>query len=226
MRLLLRMSIGVCGVRSTNKFQVPSFAEERILAAQGYRYIAGIDEVGRGALAGPVVAAAVILPYHVDAPWLSLVKDSKQLNPTKRELLYYHIRKIAVAIGVDQASHKVIDAQGIIEATQLAMKLAIDQLAPPPETLLIDYMSLPEVKLPQKDIVNGDSRCFSIACASIIAKVTRDRLMMELDGAYPGYGLARHKGYCTEKHFSCLCRLGPSPIHRQSFKPVKYMIWK
>ncbi|MFC2022393.1 ribonuclease HII [Chloroflexota bacterium] len=211
-------------VRSINNRQVPSFAEERILEAQGYRYIAGIDEVGRGALAGPVVAAAVILPHRIDAPWLGLVKDSKQLNPAKRELLFNHISKIAVTIGIGQASHKVIDAQGIIKATQLAMKLAIDQLTPPSEALLIDYMSLPEVKLPQKGIINGDSLCFSIACASIIAKVTRDRLMMELDGTYSGYGLARHKGYCTEEHFSCLCRLGPSSIHRQSFRPVKYMI--
>ncbi|MFC1986598.1 ribonuclease HII [Chloroflexota bacterium] len=206
--------------------QAPSFAEETILGAQGYRYIAGIDEVGRGALAGPVVAAAVILPRSVDAPWLSLVRDSKQLSPAKREFLFPHIRKVAVATGTGLASHEVIDNQGIIKATQLAMKLAIDQLSPPPETLLIDYISLPAVKLPQKGITNGDSRCFSIACASIIAKVTRDRLMMELDAVYPGYGLARHKGYCTEEHFLRLCQLGPCPIHRQSFRPVKDMLGK
>ena len=205
----------------TNNPQIPSFAEERILEAQGYHYIAGIDEVGRGALAGPVVAAAVILPHHIDAPWLSLVKDSKQLSPAKRELLFHHIHRIAVAIGIGLAGCEVIDARGIIKATQLAMKLAIDQLSPPPETLLIDYMRLPEVKLPQKGITNGDSLCFSIACASIIAKVTRDHLMMELDRAYPGYELAHHKGYGTKEHLACLYRLRPSPIHRQSFKPVK-----
>ncbi|MFC2041209.1 ribonuclease HII [Chloroflexota bacterium] len=204
----------------------PSFAEETILAAQGYRYIAGIDEVGRGALAGPVVAAAVILPHRVDVPWLSLVKDSKQLSPTKREFLFPRICKIALATGIGLASHEVIDSQGIVKATQLAMKLAIDQLSPSPETLLIDYINLPEVKLPQKSIVNGDSLCFSIACASIIAKVTRDRLMTELNTIYPGYGLAQHKGYCTEGHCSCLNQLGPCPIHRQSFKPVKYLIRK
>ena len=209
------------GVGLINKLQTPSFAEERILETQGYRYIAGIDEVGRGALAGPVVAAAVILPCHIDAPWLSLVKDSKQLSPAKRELLFHHIHQVAVAIGIGSASREVIDAQGIIKATQLAMELAIDQLAPPPETLLIDYMHLPEVKLPQKGLINGDCRCFSIACASIIAKVTRDHLMMELDRAYPGYGLAHHKGYGTKLHLACLCRLGPSSIHRQSFRPVK-----
>lgn len=213
-------------VRLINSLQIPSFAEERILEAQGYRYIAGIDEVGRGALAGPVVAAAVILPCHIDTPWLSLVKDSKQLSPTKREALFHHIHKIAVTIGIGLAGCEVIDAQGIIKATQLAMKLAIDQLLPPPETLLIDYMHLPEVKLPQKGITNGDSLCFSIACASIIAKVTRDQLMMEFDRAYPEYELARHKGYGTKKHLTCLGRLGPSPIHRHSFKPVKDMIEK
>ncbi len=203
--------------------QIPSFAEERILEAQGYRYIAGIDEVGRGALAGPVVAAAVILPCHIDTPWLSSVRDSKKLNPAKREFLFHHIHKVAVAIGIGLASREVIDTQGIIRATQLAMKLAIDQLSPPAEALLIDYMHLPEIKLPQKGITAGDNRCLSIACASIIAKVIRDQLMTKLDRAYPGYELARHKGYGTRKHLACLYRLGPSPIHRQSFKPVKDM---
>jgi len=207
-----------------NNLQIPSFAEERTLEAKGYRYIAGIDEAGRGALAGPVVAAAVILPRHIDAPWLGLVKDSKQLSPARRELLFHHIHETAVAIGIGLADCEVIDAQGIIKATQLAMKLAIDQLSPPAETLLIDYMHLPEVKLPQKGITGGDRRCISIACASIIAKVTRDYLMMELDGVYPGYLLAQHKGYGTREHLACLCRLGPSPIHRQSFKPVKDII--
>ena len=173
-----------------------------------------------------MVAAAVILPHHIDAPWLSLVKDSKQLSPAKRELLFHHIHKIAIAIGIGLADHEVIDVQGIIKATQLAMKLAIDQLSPPPEALLIDYMHLPEVKLPQKGITRGDSLCFSIACASIVAKVTRDRLMLELDKAYPGYELAHHKGYGTKEHLACLQRLGPSPIHRQSFKPVKDVIEK
>ncbi len=209
-----------------DSLQSPSFAEETILAAQGYRYIAGIDEVGRGALAGPVAAAAVILPHRVDAPWLNLVKDSKQLSPARREFLFHRIRKIALATGIGMASHEVIDSQGIVRATQLAMKLAIAQLSPSPDTLLIDYVKLPEVKLPQKSIIHGDSLCFSIACASIIAKVTRDRLMVELNAVYPGYGLAKHKGYCTEEHCSCLYQLGPSPIHRQSFKPVKYLIRK
>ena len=211
-------------MRLINKLQTPSFAEEKILEAQGYQHIAGIDEAGRGALAGPVVAAAVILPYPIDAPWLIQVKDSKQLSPPRREVLFHHIHEIAISIGIGMVPNKVIDAQGLIKATRLAMKLAIDQLSPPPESLLIDYMLLPEVPLPQKGITNGDSLCMSIACASIMAKVARDRLMMELDKIYPGYGLAQHKGYGTKEHLACLRRLGPSPIHRQSFRPVKNII--
>ena len=202
----------------------PSLAEERKLEAKGYRFIAGIDEVGRGALAGPVVAAAVILPCHINAPWLSQIKDSKQLSPAKRELLFPHINEAAISVGIGKVAAEVIDKEGIIRATRLAMKSAIDQLLPPAESLLIDYMLLPEVPLPQKGITKGDSLCLSIACASIIAKVARDHLMIEFDRIYPGYGLAQHKGYGTKKHIACLHRLGPSPIHRRSFRPVKYMI--
>ena len=209
-----------------NNLQIPSFAEEKILEAQGYQLIAGVDEVGRGALAGPVVAAAVILPSKVDAHWLDEVKESKQLIPAKRELLSQRIQEIAVSIGIGMSTQEIIDAQGIIKATRLAMKLAIDQLSPPPQCLLIDYMLLPEASLPQKGITDGDSLCLSIACASIVAKVTRDHLMVELDRIYPGYGLAQHKGYGTKEHLACLRRLGPSPIHRQSFYPVKNIIYQ
>ena len=205
----------------TSKLQIPSLVEEGMLIAQGYRYIAGVDEVGCGALAGPVVAAAVILPSEVIASRLDQVNDSKQLSPGKREVLYGHIYDIAVSIGIGAASHEVIDTQGLTKSRRLAMKLAIDQLSPSPESLLIDYMLLPEVSLPQKGIKNGDRLCLSIACASIIAKVTRDRLMVELDRAYFGYGLAQHKGYGTREHLSCLRRLGSSPVHRQSFQPVQ-----
>lgn len=209
-----------------NKHQSPSFAEEKKMEAQGYRFIAGIDEVGCGALIGPVVAAAVILPSRLDTPWLNQVKDSKQLTPGRREFLSYHINEIAISAGIGVVPHDVIDAQGLTKARRLAMKLAIDQLAPPPEALLIDYISLPNVPLPQKGITNGDSLCISIACASIIAKVARDHLMIELDRTYPGYGLAQHKGYGTREHLSCLHRLGPSPIHRRSFKPVRDLIYQ
>jgi len=200
---------------------MPSFIEEELLEARGYQLIAGIDEVGRGALAGPVVAAAVILPRQVNVPWLAEVRDSKQLTPARRELLFHRIHEIAISIGIGAAPHYLVDKKGIIKATRLAMKKAIDQLSPPPQFLLIDYMYLPRVKLPQKGITNGDNLCLSIACASIIAKVARDQLMVAFDRTYPGYGLAQHKGYGTREHFACLSRLGPCPIHRRSFRPVR-----
>ncbi len=200
---------------------MPSFVEEALFEAQGYQRIAGIDEAGRGALAGPVVAAAVILPRDINVPWLTRVKDSKQLSPARRELLFHHIHEVAISIGVGAIPNDLVDKKGIVMATRLAMKLAIDQLSPPPESLLIDYMRLPEVRLPQKGITKGDSLCFSIACASIIAKVTRDQLMVAFDRAYPGYGLAQHKGYGTRQHLACLVKLGPCPIHRQTFRPVR-----
>lgn len=211
-------------MRLLNTDHVPSFVEEKLLEAQGYQLIAGVDEVGRGALAGPVMAAAVILPGSVNVHWLAQVKDSKQLSPALREFLLQHIREIAISVAIGAADHEVIDAQGIIKATRLAMKLAIDQLSPPPQHLLIDYMLLPEVPLPQKGITDGDNLCLSIACASIVAKVARDRLMVELDRLHPGYGLAEHKGYGTKGHLACLRRLGPSPIHRRSFQPVRDVI--
>lgn len=203
---------------------IPSFVEEANLASQGYRSIAGLDEVGRGALAGPVVAAAVILPRRLKAPWMEQVRDSKLLTPKKREYLYYHVREVAISIGVGIVSHEVIDAKNIVRATQLAMMQAIAQLSPSADSLLIDYLRLPGVSLPQKGIVNGDQLCFSIACASIVAKVSRDHLMIEKDRLYPGYALSQNKGYWTEKHVTGLERLGPSPIHRRSFQPIKGMV--
>ncbi len=199
----------------------PSFAEERLLLAQGYQFIAGIDEVGRGALAGPVVAAAVVLPGTIKARWLKQVRDSKLLAPARREVLSRHIQEVGVSIGTGAVSHEVIDTQGIAKATRLAMKLAVDRLSPPPHYLLIDYIRLPEVPLPQKGVADGDSLCLSIAAASIVAKVARDQMMVEFDKIYPGYGLAEHKGYGTQAHLACLRRLGPCPIHRRSFQPVR-----
>jgi len=204
-----------------NNHVKPTFAEEELLEAQGYSFIAGVDEVGRGALAGPVVAAAVILPNGIKTKWLDQIRDSKQLSPDRRQILFQYIQDAAISTGIGSASHEVIDAQGIVKATRLAMKSAIDKLFPSPRYLLIDYISLPEVSLPQKGITCGDSICLSIACASIIAKVFRDRLMVEFDSVHNGYGLAQHKGYGTRYHLNCLQRLGPSGIHRRSFRPLK-----
>jgi ribonuclease HII len=202
------------------KSQKPSFAEEKLLKKQGYQYIAGVDEVGRGALMGPVVAAAVILPDSFRARWKSRVRDSKQLTPETREYLFDFIIEASISYGIGSRSNKIIDELGIAKATRLAMIAAIEQLEPPPQYLLIDYVKLTESALPQKGIKHGDSLCFSIACASIIAKVTRDRLVTEMDKDYPGYGFAKHKGYGTEEHLKCLRERGPCPLHRRSFNPV------
>ena len=201
--------------------QVPTFDEEEKLIARGYRIIAGVDEVGRGPLAGPVVAAAVILPWGKQPSWLSRVRDSKQLTPSQRESIFDRITASRVAYGLGVVSHEVIDKRGIAPATRLAMSYAIEQLSTCPDYLLIDFMQLPAIRIPQKSVVNGDSICLSIAAASIVAKVSRDRLMVELDNQFPGYGLAQHKGYGTPEHLEALQRLGPCPIHRKTFMPVR-----
>ena len=201
--------------------QPPSLVEENGLNARGYRLIAGVDEAGRGALAGPVVAAAVILPRSPDFPWLKSVRDSKEIPPARRELLFDLIKQESIAISVGIIAPQTIDVIGILNATKIAMCHAIEQLAYPPDFLLIDFLRLPQIRISQKPIVHGDKLCLSIACASIIAKVTRDRIMVELDQLHPGYGLATHKGYGTKKHVSCLHQHGPSPIHRHSFAPVR-----
>jgi ribonuclease HII len=206
------------------KNQKPSFAEEKLLRAQGYQFIAGVDEVGRGALMGPVVAAAIILPDSIKSRWKGKVRDSKQLSPEAREYLYDFIKEAAISIGIGSSTNEVIDSVGIAKATRLAMIAAIEQLKPEPQYLLIDYVHLPETSLPQKGVTDGDSLCFSIASASIIAKVTRDRLVVEMDRDYPGYGFAGHKGYGTREHLECLRKKGPCPLHRRSFSPVGEMI--
>ena len=199
----------------------PSPAEENRLYAKGYRLIAGVDEAGRGALAGPVVAAAVIMPQPIATPWQDEVRDCKLLSPARREYLFDRIKETAISVGIGMTTAEIIDAQNIVKATILAMKQAIAQLSPPPDSLLIDYLTLADIPLPQKGITSGDRLCFSIACASIIAKVARDRLMVQLDRVYPGYLLAKHKGYGTREHLFYLCQRGPCPIHRRSFTPVK-----
>jgi len=201
--------------------QPPNLDEEDKLKSQGYELIAGIDEVGRGALAGPVVAGAVILPHAVKLSWFELVRDSKELNSRKRESLFDLINKEVVAVGIGVIPPQVIDSINILKATRLAMMQAVEKLHKQPNFLLIDRITLSQCPIPQRGITRGDKLCLSVACASIIAKVTRDRMMDELDIMYPGYGLAQHKGYGTRKHISCLQKLGPSPIHRLYFAPVR-----
>jgi len=202
----------------------PTFFEEEKLKAQGYQLVAGIDEVGRGPLAGPVVAAAVILPLGDDISWLFQVRDSKQLTPLKRDRLSIYIQRDALAIGIGVVPPDVIDAHGIVAATRLAMSYAVGSLNLVPDYLLIDAVRLPDLELPQKSIIKGDTLSISIAAASIVAKVTRDRLMVELDAFFPGYGLARNKGYPTSEHLEQLSCMGACPIHRKSFAPVRNVV--
>ncbi len=204
--------------------QPPNLDEEDKLKSQGYELIAGIDEVGRGALAGPVVASAVILPHPASLSWFRLVRDSKELDSRKRESLFELINKEAVAVGIGIVPSQVIDSINILKATRLAMMQAVENLSKQPNFLLIDRLSLSQCPIAQRGITRGDKLCLSIACASIIAKVTRDHIMEEFDQLYPGYGFAQHKGYGTGGHISCLQKLGPSPIHRLYFAPVRNVI--
>ena len=199
----------------------PNFEEEAALWRQGRRHIAGVDEVERGPLAGPVVAAAVVLSAEMQPSWLHQVRDSKQVSPKKREVLAEHIHVEAVAVGIGVIAPKEIDAWGIVPATKLAMCTAIKALEVPVDFLLIDAVGLPETNLPQKSIIKGDTLSLSIASASIVAKVHRDRLMAEYESVYPGYGFARHKGYPTPEHLNSLQQMGCCPIHRRSFGPVQ-----
>jgi ribonuclease HII len=198
------------------------FALEAELWSAGYRAIAGVDEVGRGPWAGPVVAAAVMLPTDRDAlaPLLGQVDDSKRLTPSQRERLFGPIQQLALAIGVGCVEADAIDRLGIAAATRQAMRQALAALAVQPDFVLIDYLILPDLPLPQRGVPHGDALSLSIAAASIIAKVTRDHWMAEHEAVYPGYGFARHKGYGTAEHQAALVRLGPCALHRLSFAPV------
>ncbi len=184
----------------------------------GYRWVAGLDEAGRGPLAGPVVAAAVILPARVRVAGLD---DSKQLTESERDALYEVIQRRALAIGIGSASEREIDTLNILEATRLAMRRAVEAIAPSPDFLLTDAVRVPCPGIPQRPIINGDGLSVSIAAASIIAKVTRDRLMVEFHRAYPQYNFLAHKGYGTEEHLRRLAEHGPCAIHRRSFRPVR-----
>ncbi|MCM1157600.1 MAG: ribonuclease HII [Bacteroidales bacterium] len=178
------------------------------------RYICGIDEVGRGPLAGPVVAAAVVLPKDVDIYYLN---DSKQLSEKKRERLYDEIMEKAVAVGIGFADEKCIDEINILQADYVAMRKALDKLTVTPDVLLNDAVTIPEVDILQEAIIKGDTKSISIAAASIVAKVTRDRFMVEMDEKYPGYDFAGNKGYGSAKHIQALKEIGPCEIHRRTF---------
>jgi ribonuclease HII len=262
----------------TNSKQEPTLEEEMALLSQGYSFIAGLDEAGRGCLAGPVVAAAVMLPLlsppqdnggrwghptprqgaaplgtplpsaqdtegtwghptprqEVDGPGppdpvppgtllscFAGVRDSKQLTARERERLYEVIMQHALAVGIGIGSVEVIDERNILQATKYAMRAALDQLAIAPQALLLDAIHLPEIELLQRSIIKGDALCLSIAAASVIAKVTRDRIMIQLHEQYPAFGFAQHKGYGTKDHLAALREHGATPHHRRSFAPVR-----
>lgn len=191
---------------------------EKLQHARGFQYIAGVDEAGRGPLAGPVVAAAVILPPDI---FLPLINDSKKLQAQQREILFTNICDNALAYGIGIVDNYQIDAVNILQATYQAMAEAVKQLQPQPEVLLNDAVHNPYLcHLAQVPIVRGDAVSISIAAASILAKVTRDRLMEEYDVQYPQYGFKKHKGYPTPEHYQALKQFGPCPIHRRSFAPV------
>lgn len=195
------------------------WAFEENAQKRGYRLIAGVDEAGRGPLAGPVVAAACIVPHGFD---VSGIDDSKKLSPKQRELLFHRISSSCItAVGIVEAP--VIDVINILQASIQAMVEAVKKLVPSPDYLLVDGLKLP-FSIPSEKIIKGDALSFSIGAASIIAKVTRDRIMEELDAIYPQYGFKKHKGYGTAVHLKALQEHGPCPIHRKTFEPIKGML--
>lgn len=196
----------------------PTFKIESRLMRAGYSRVAGVDEAGRGPLAGPVVAAAVIL--NPDDP-IDGLDDSKALTEKKREKLFDEINARALSVSVGIVDHIFINSTNILAATLAAMSQAIHQTDPTPDFILIDGINTLSILIPQDAFVDGDKHCLSISAASIIAKVTRDRLMKEYDKKYPSYGFAQHKGYGTQKHREAIAQLGPCDIHRVKFKGVK-----
>lgn len=206
--------------------KVDRFSFERELAKSGVHDIAGVDEAGRGPLAGPVVAAAVVLPEE----WLSNglpeelegLNDSKQLTSAQREKFFDHIhQRRDVHFGIASIESGIVDALNILRATHRAMAEALEKLQPAPRHVLVDGLRVKSLLFPQTPIVKGDAKSYSIAAASVLAKVTRDRLMMEYHRQWPAYGFAEHKGYGTPQHLSALAAHGPCPIHRRSFAPLK-----
>lgn len=196
----------------------PDLTFEIDLWNQGLQLVAGIDEAGRGALAGPVTAATVILPFDEKlCTELNGVRDSKMMTPGSRERWAKRVREIAVDYGIGSATNQEIDSLGIIPATHIAVKRSLAQMKLTPEHLLTDYLLLKQLVIPQTPLIKGDARCLSIAAASILAKTSRDEYMRSMERDYPGYGFGQHKGYGTQAHRYALKKLGASPIHRLSF---------
>jgi ribonuclease HII len=214
---------GVQSLIASGKKRIAAYEKELARTEQMWHYerlypdrefIGGIDEVGRGPLAGPVVAACVILPKDCK---LLYINDSKQLSEKKREELYDRIMEEAVAVGIGSSSQELIDEINILQATYAAMREAISKMSVQPDQLLVDAVHIPGIAIPQRGIIKGDAQSISIAAASIVAKVTRDRLMVEMDAKYPGYGFAGNKGYGSAEHIAALREKGPCEIHRRSF---------
>ena len=197
------------------------YAYERAAASEGRTIVAGVDEAGRGPLAGPVAVAAVILPPECHLPRLN---DSKKLSYAVREELFEQVTEHAVSYHVALIGAETIDSINILEATRMGMYEAIASLSPTPDEVLIDAVELPELSIPSKSIIKGDAKTASIAAASILAKVTRDRMMEDYDREYPNYGFAKHKGYGTREHIEAIQKYGVCPLHRKSFEPIKSML--
>jgi len=202
---------------------MPNLDIEKDVLSLNYRHIAGVDEVGRGPLAGPVVSAAVVLPHDLagDEGWLSVINDSKKLSESKRNTAYEVIQREAIAVAVGIKDSAFIDSVGILPATISSMLMALQALEVSPDFVLFDFIPLKDCEYPYRTVVKGDTKSYSISAASIIAKVTRDQLMKEADDQYPGYDFGGHKGYGTAKHLDAISRLGPCDIHRRSFSPIK-----
>lgn len=202
------------------------FEFEKALRQQGIRRIVGVDEAGRGPLAGPVVAAAVVLPEEWIEQGLpadiAALNDSKQLTANQRERFFTYLTNApGMQFGIAQVDAATIDRINILQATHQGMNEALAQLQPPPEHALVDGLAVKSLRFPQTPLVKGDARSYSIAAASVLAKVTRDHWMIAIDQDYPGYGFAVHKGYGTARHLAALARYGPCPIHRRSFAPLR-----
>ena len=206
----------------------PNLEKEIALLKQGYRFIAGLDEAGRGAWAGPVVAAAVILPLNQPGllETLAGLNDSKKLTPQQRDRFFDLIHETALAVSAGLAPATMVDEVNVIGATRYAMRQALAALSLPPDFLLLDHLRLPTISVPQDAFPKADSISLTVAAASVVAKVTRDRLMLRLNTEYPGYAFDRHKGYGTRVHRIALAEQGPCPQHRMSYKPLRENEWR